>query len=128
MPTQWKTCVTRCLLLLLHLATNDAFIPHIDLVVGHLQMKNLVWLCKMTPAIWKGLSQTGKFCKYLSIWAGYTSEFVCYFMSDLLQIADAIWSICDLVSHTELLPFTRSMRYGVAIWCCDLLCDLVRDF
>jgi hypothetical protein len=39
--------------------------------------------------------------------------------------------ICDLESQTELLPFTRSMRYGVAIWCCnllyDLLCDLVRD-
>jgi ssDNA-binding Zn-finger/Zn-ribbon topoisomerase 1 len=33
---------------------------------------------------------------------------------------------CDLVSHTELLPFTHSMRYGVAIWCCDLLCEQTR--
>jgi hypothetical protein len=33
---------------------------------------------------------------------------------DLLQIADAIWCICDLVSDTELLPFIRSMRYGIA--------------
>jgi hypothetical protein len=55
--------------------------------------------------------------------AGYTSNFVCDFMSDLLQMADAICCICDLVSHTELLPFTHSMRYGVAIWCCNLLCD-----
>jgi hypothetical protein len=55
--------------------------------------------------------------------AGYTSDFVCDFMSDLLQIADAIWCICDVVSHTELLPFTRSMLFGVAIWCCDLLCE-----
>ncbi len=39
-------------------------------------------------------------------------------MSDLLQIADTIWCICDLVSHTELLPF---MRYGVAI-CCVIWC------
>jgi hypothetical protein len=54
--------------------------------------------------------------------AGYTCDFVCDFMSDLLQIADAICCICDLVSHTELLPFTRSMRYGVTIWFCDLLC------
>jgi hypothetical protein len=51
--------------------------------------------------------------------AGYTSDFVCDFMSDLLQIAYAIWCICDLVSHTELLPFTRSMRYGVAICCAN---------
>jgi hypothetical protein len=36
---------------------------------------------------------------------------------DLLQIADAIWCICDLVSDTDLQPFTRSMRYRVAIWC-----------
>jgi hypothetical protein len=28
---------------------------------------------------------------------------------------------CDLVSHTELLPFTHSMRYGVAI-CCVIWC------
>jgi hypothetical protein len=27
----------------------------------------------------------------------------------------------DLVSHSELLPFARSMRYGVAIWCCDMV-------
>jgi hypothetical protein len=47
--------------------------------------------------------------------AGYTSDFMCDFMSDLLQIADAIWCICNLVSHTALLPLTRSMRYGVAI-------------
>jgi hypothetical protein len=42
-------------------------------------------------------------------------------MSDLLQTADAICCICDLVSHTELLPFTHSMQYGVAIWCCDMV-------
>jgi hypothetical protein len=53
----------------------------------------------------------------LVLGAGYTSDLVCDFMSDLLQIADAIWCICDLVLHTELLPFTRIMRYRVAIWC-----------
>jgi hypothetical protein len=32
---------------------------------------------------------------------------------NLLQIADAICCICDLVSDTELLPFTRTMRFAV---------------
>jgi hypothetical protein len=55
--------------------------------------------------------------------AGYTSDFVCDFMSDLLQIADAICCICDLVSHLELLPFTRSMQYSVTI-CCAICCAI----
>jgi hypothetical protein len=55
--------------------------------------------------------------------AGYTSDFVCDFMSNLLQIADAIWCICDLVSHTEMLPLhvacNMVLRYGVAICCAN---------
>jgi hypothetical protein len=47
---------------------------------------------------------------------------VCDFMCDLLHIADAIWCICDLVSHNNhFLSFFRTksqMRFGVdAIWC-----------
>jgi hypothetical protein len=42
-------------------------------------------------------------------------------MCDLLQIADAIRCICDLVSDMVLWPFTRSMRYRVAI-CCAMWC------
>jgi hypothetical protein len=38
---------------------------------------------------------------------------VCDFMCDLLQIADAICCVCDLVSDSELLPFTRTMRFAV---------------
>jgi hypothetical protein len=68
--------------------------------------------------------------------ADYTSYFMCDFMCDLLQIADAIRCICDLVSEMDLLPFTSSMRYRIAIccamWCAtwnrtpNRICDLVQ--
>jgi hypothetical protein len=68
-------------------------------------------------------TQASDICLHIKVLgADYTSDFVCNFMCDLVQITDAIWCICDLVSDTELLLFTRSMRHWVAIWfaisCC----------